>query len=153
MVQLTAHVSMPGLPVLTTLYKLTQISSKKKWIYCLKPKLISLYGVDLFTFTPEFLNVTVSRLCDRAKFSGVCAIHQNCMRKLKTFAFYPLFFFFFMIHTYYVILGVFFELFLKLKFLPHKKFTFRMSASPLFWNILSGNFEPQSKFPVDQAKI
>ena len=62
---------------------------------------------------------------------------ENCMRKLNIYAFLPLFsFFFFTIHTYYVILGVNFALFssakfLKLKFGPRKKSTFRMSGVPL----------------------
>ena len=48
---------------------------------------------------------------------------ENCMSKLKNYAFNLFFFFFFMIHTYYVILFVIFAL-----FRAQKKSTFRMSA-------------------------
>ena len=73
MVQLTVHVSVSGLPVLTIRYRLNLLHKRtksqncefcglhflnfwsipsKKWIYWSKAKLISLYRVDLFTFTP-----------------------------------------------------------------------------------------------------
>ena len=58
----------------------------------------------------EFLNVTVSRSCDRANFPDLAQNPEICMRKPKIYAFTPLLQFFFMIHTYYVIFGVIFAL-------------------------------------------
>ena len=54
----------------------------------------------------EFLNVTVSRSCDRAKFNEFVQILENSMHKLKYHAFK------FICHTYYVILCVILALFL-----------------------------------------
>ena len=95
----------------------------------------------------ESLNVMVSRSCDRTKFSWVCAKSWWLCAKTKNVRILPsLFVFFFkMIHTYYVSLGMIFPLFLAQNFQTkvltvQKKSTFRMSVTQgciLDWGNLS----------------
>ena len=66
---------------------------------------------------PEFLNVTVARSCDRAKFSWPCAKSWDLYGKTQNVMhFNPFYIFFFLIHTYYVIFGLVFGLFLAQNF-------------------------------------
>ena len=49
---------------------------------------------------PEFLKVTVSRSCNRAKKSDLAQNLEICTHKLSVYAFNPFYSFFFMFHTY-----------------------------------------------------
>ena len=97
----------------------------------------------------EFLNVTVTRSCDGAKFLGVCSKSWELYGQTKNLCILTsFFFFFFMIHTHYVILGEIFALFLVqnfqklstnllLKFLPQCSLGERRS-----WDWVNGYTRP-----------
>ena len=75
------------------------------------------HNVCIMTWA-EFVNVTVSRSCDRAKLSRVCAKSWELYLQTKKLCNLNTFkkLFFYIIHTFHVILGVIFALFLAQNF-------------------------------------